>query len=550
METLTSSPFGRGPKNRGGRRRGLSISSQDDETSAEQTKNELLDHDSSNKSAHKCICGVVSLLECVSSAAEGKERRRRTKQAHREFNTRAQIVWRRNARGSGKRRAGVSSRMCHQPSRLPLPLSINTRVSFAYELTSIAVIVDASPSFVSLSEFKHELDLYGEWNGNASDPCCIPLDRLGPNLVSYFRGLVQPIELPPVAISGIGVSFGKWTPNMAVTVVAVYPPSDEGGRASAGVLVRDWRICDEVSALKLTAEVEKWARTEVEDTIAKRISTRDVAGINSHENLSTLDDFALPFEQSIGSWANVTSYMNDMLEVGDAALKTLPKEGRPLMLVCSDCKNVHCSAALGSFGETTRTDVPISVLDLSGLDGEVPVSTYLPMNVSDNSSSSMRDLCHSTGGIFINPITLEAAGVTKIGSTVDESSPLYSLQDHHYLGVTKKRSLRPNVLQWLTLFSLSPFSLASGQTPSSHQQQSTAKPSLNRYGSLSSMFSSIGGVGHQAEGSLFDSISTQKSVDKPSVESDRVGITRYVLEPVRVKSLLMTRILEGKPKKR
>ena len=440
--------------------------------------------------------------------------------------------------------------MCHQPSRLPLPLSVNTRVSFAYELTSIAVVVDASPSFVSLSECKYDLDLYRAGGGNggiAAEPCCIPLDRLGPSLVSYFRGLVQPIELPPVAVSGVGVTFGKWTPNMAVTVVAVYPPSEEGRQASSSVLVRDWRICDVVAALKLTAEVEKWARSKVEDTIATRISTRDSAGTNSHNNLSTLGDFASPLEQSIGSWANVTSFMNDMLEVGDAALKTLPKEGRPLVLICSDCKNVHCSWALGSFGETTRADVPISVLDLSGLGVEVPAST-LPMNLTDNSSTSMRDLCHSTGGIFINPATLEAAGVTKIGSNIDESSPLYSLQDDHYLGVAKKRSLRPNILQWLTLFSLSPFSLASGQASSSHQQQSNTK-STSRFDSLSSMFSSIGGGGHPAEGSLFDPIYKQKSGDELFVESNRVGITRYVLEPVRIKSLLMTRILEGKPRR-
>lgn len=548
LETLTSIPFGRGSKSRGGRRRGLSISSMDDETSAELTKTkDYLDRDSSNKSTDECSCGVVSLLECVSSAAEGKERRRALRTKHREFNTRAKIAWRRNTRGSSKRRAKVSSRMCHQPSRLPLPLSINTRVSFAYELTSIAVVVDASPSFVSLSECNYELDLYRAGGGNggvASDPCCIPLDRLGPNLVSYFRGLVQPIELPPVAISGVGVTFGKWTPNLAVTVVAVYPPSDEGGQASASVLVRDWRICDEVAALKLTAEVEKWARSQVEDTIATRISSRDATGINSHGNLSALGDFALPFEQSLGSWANATSFMNDMLEFGDAALKTLPKEGRPLVLICSDCKNVHCSWALGSFGETTRADVPISVLDLSGLDGEGPAST-LPMNLSGNSSTSMRDLCHSTGGYLMDSATLEAAGVTKIGSNIDESSPLYSLQDHHYLGVAKKRSLRPNLLQWLTLFSLSPFSLASGQTPSIHHQQN----STNRFDSLSSMFSSIGGGGHQAEGSLSDPIYTQKSGDELFVDSNRwdnsIFVGRYVLEPVRIKSLLMTRILEG-----
>ncbi|KAL3795130.1 hypothetical protein HJC23_007358 [Cyclotella cryptica] len=533
---------------------------------------------SSNDSQKFCYCGVVSLLECTpSSTGESRSSKRALRSKHREFNTRAQKAWgrmhRRNG-GSGSKKpiksAGDTNEghgatavvhHCHQPRHLPLPLNPNTRVTFAYELTSIAIVIDASPSATAAT-----FD-----NASINDGCCVALDRLGSMLRTYLKGLIQPIELPPVSVTGLGIAFGRWTPHLAITVVAAYPPTPRGDRGSAGLLVRDFRVVDEQTALELVREVEKWALHEVEDLIAERLSgerSHSGDGLGGRKSQGVLAQNGFIASSKISSWTSVRSSMKDMLAIGDAALATLPPEGRPVILVASDCLNVHCGGVFEHLAETSRFDVPVSVLRLSSVTSfsdtlrTVSYSPF-PLGVSDD-SKSVRDVSQLSGGIFLDISALDVYANMTAGSPVStSSSPFYG--DIHF--TSKKRSIRPNALQWYSLFTMSPltpgYTLQPPPRPINLHNTSTIQHS-------SSIFSSNGSVStkhHQMQDSLStfagitpllsnQSFDTTKPVGPTSnVEvsfstqaaalNERTMFSKYNINPVRIKSLLMTRILEG-----
>lgn len=532
----------------------------------------------------RSFCGVVSLLECVASSGAAQPERtlkRALRSKHREFNTRAQVAWGRTTLkrrdklgGAGTGGAGGAPsaqqvvRRCHQPRHLPLPLSPNTRVTFAYELTSIAIVLDASPSLTST--FGVESMLVDDFGGfgeekhcsqSSNDGCCVPLDRLGKLIKVYLEGLVQPIEVPPVAVSGLGVQFGRWKPNLAVTVVAAYPPTSQGGSASAGLLVRDFRVTDETSARELASHVERWALGEVEGRIAQRLcGDRRGGGIGT---MSSLGEFPLPYaQQQVGSWTRVKSFMRDILAVGDAALTTLPSEGRPVMLVATDCRNVVCGGVFESLSETARADVPISVLDLSSPSpspngsGEhgAPSSQlfssadFSPSSLSvSNDSQSLRDACHLSGGVFLHPSLLDPY----ISSTAGSFSQTPQLQlDGHFS--SKKRTIKPNALQWYTLFSLSPFTPA-GSSSSSRSLNAPSLPS-GFYRASSVMSFSGSSVSSAKLGKAAVELPMpagpfppldNKAKGDVAHSQERIVLARYNVQPVRIKSLLMTRVVEG-----
>ena len=591
----------------------------------------------SNKTS--CISGVVSLLECVPSiggggggtsssaaskaATELRAARRALRSKHREFNTRAQAAWgTRGGGGSGsggnssknssssggggggssvskakqKQKSGTTTiintttsnsirRRCHQPRHLPLPLNPNTRVTFAYELTSIAIVVDASPSLTVTMPRKSSFDWFSggeeeKKSGNNSsttamddddDDVVVPLDRLGKTLQTYLLGLVQPIDIPPVAVSGKGVGFGRWTPNLAVTVVAAYPPTSNGDEASAGLLVRDYRVTDEASVLELVRQVEQWALREVEGTIAKRLSgQRDFVGdgvggrnLGCHNNsngLLRLDSFALPYtDQEVPppptSRNCVRSSVKELLAVGDAALATLPPEGRPIILVASDCQNLECTTTFEFLTATDRSDVPLSVIDLS-LSGN---GGHEGHHHSFDFSSSLAGACQMSGGVFLHRELLESCVKAKAGSTARQKptselqlSQTFSLDDHqsrfqgdiHFC--SKKRSIRPNALQWYTLFILSPF------TPGGYLLSSVPRPMYSVSSSAGSSLS-LKSLGHASKlppdrrFSVDDSKTKDVSVLSPptATSQERIMFSKYCIQPVRIKSLLMSRVLEG-----
>lgn len=602
IETLTSLPLGRLQQSRSRRRdRGLSVSSQEgpgpaisggggggggatvNNSKSSEGKAQKFNAPSTKNS---CICGVVSLLECVAGGAQTERAARRVlRSKHREFNTRAQAAWGRGSsvntsskqqrndnnksRSSSVGGGVIQRRRCHQPRHLPLPLNPNTRVTFAYELTSIAIVVDASPSLTSTtfetnhnnmsSEFFDSLG-GGEEKSSKSfsatttfseDGCCVPLDRLGSTLKTYLLGLVQPIDIPPVAVSGKGVAFGRWCPNLAVTVVAAYPPTSNGDEASAGLLVRDFRVTDEMSALELVRQIEKWALREVESNIADRLCGGEV-DFEYKDGLSRLGSFALPpIHQSTSSSSSkhTRSSVNQLLSVGDAALRTLPPEGRPIILVASDCQNLECTSTFEFLTATDRADVPLSVIDLSlNSSGQDGLNAY-------DFSSSLPDTCQMSGGIFLHRELLESCVKAKAGFPARQKSDNQMTQhqlleqsrfhgDVHFC--SKKRSIRPNALQWYTLFILSPF------TPGGHSL-STSNPT--RSGLLSSSSLSLTNLTFAKQSSSKSSaLSMEDSVDRSkdapilsqsNISQERIMISKYSIQPVRIKSLLMSRVLEG-----
>ena len=582
-----------------------------------------------------CLCGVVSLLECVAGGGVqqpplpvDRAAKRALRAKHREFNTRAQLAWGKRRRGGGGEAAsaqqgrggGAARRLCHQPRHLPLPLNTSTRVSFAYELTSIAILIDASPSLTAVSS---DDDFVGGLFGTDSpvSPFCVPLDRLGSLLKDYLEGLIQPVDVPPVAVTGLGVAFGRWTPQLAVTVAAVYPPTPSGEVAAATLLVRDYRVGDARAAATLARTLDEWATRTVEGGIAARLCGARgngaagggwdgavVAPAEADVDPAASVEFPLwpsapgwPRAPSAVDWTRVRSSLKDLLAAGDAALATLPAEGRPVLVIATDCRNVQCGGAFDTLSETARSDVPLSVLDLSlsssassmssssvssstsnphavgskdphGASSNRPPScsnngnnsmvdllssSSYPLSVSDD-SHSLRDKCHLSGGLFLTSGLLDSYRKTIAGNP--SGSPA---NDYHFS--FKKRSIKPNALQWYTLFTLSPFTPSSGSLPASPWMRHPQGPSLlvsssyQRLSSYSQVFRSVSGSsgllgrsGAPAERMpLLDSSTAVAPTSAPyDGGGHRVVFAKYNLQPVRVKSLLMTRVLEGYRAKR
>ena len=539
------------------------------ETTDKNNAQEQLAEVQESSVAHKsCYCGVVSLLECVpSNPGDSRPSKRALRSKHREFNSRAQKSWGRAHRGSGgaaqqkhsksasnigeghDSSSGSLLRHCHQPRHLPLPLNPSTRVTFAYELTSIAIIIDASPSTTAAATFL-------EHGNEAIDGCCVPLDRLESILKAYLKGLVQPIEVPPVSVSGLGIAFGRWTPNLAITVAAAYPPTHHGDCESAGLLVRDFRVVDEKSAFELVNHVKRWALHDVEEVIANRLSgvksqlDNGLGGRSSQGSDSMNTHLAVT--SRVNSWTTIRSSMKHILSIGDAALATLPPEGRPIILVFSDCLNVSCGGVFDYLAETSRSDVPINVINLSkpttGDRLAHNIYSSFPLDVSDD-SKSIADACNQSGGIFMDSTVLNSYATKVAGFSDCVSSPFYT--DVHF--TSKKRSIRPNALQWYTLFSLSPLTPGYPSTTSAHSmnlQRGSTKTKLHQ---SQDSLNSFGGMTKYLSQQSFEKPKTVLPTSNKDASfstqaaalNERTFFVKYNINPVRVKSLLMSRILEG-----
>ena len=55
-----------------------------------------------------------------------------------------------------------------------------------------------------------------------------------------------------------------------------------------------------------------------------------------------------------------------MVEACDIALRTLPSEGRPCILLATDCRAVDCDSMLDLVQDQNLLDKPLHLLDLSG----------------------------------------------------------------------------------------------------------------------------------------------------------------------------------------
>lgn len=444
-------------------------------------------------SAGNNFCGVSSLLECVPQIPPNKQTkklRRLLRNRVKEFNLEARLF-----RSAGSSASVTSSPRCYQPPSLPLRPKPTTRVTFAYEMTSLVLCLDASSTITST---------FGNLGTAASrsssddgeDGAICALDRLGGMVRRYLTALVEPVpgavatnttktdETGDSATSSAGSNTPAswWMPELRVTVLAVFPKASsyvsvgsvlpllendenesgsELGRTS--LLVRDYRVTDLHSAEELASAVEEWALSKVEAIIASRLSQ---AGGRTNDRIDAMS----------------SSSLRDLLEICDDALaSTLPPEGRPAVALATDCRSVDCQSVLEILGNTRRTDVPVHVLDLSlrhsqsslaqasrggRIDAanqskaanEIPATQHLagnkfqtfddngpetfPLGMSDD-AEALYDLCRATGGCFLDRALLEEASSTTAGQVPSDSV----LHGDHYLAF-RRRALRPNAIQW------------------------------------------------------------------------------------------------------
>ena len=481
--------------------------------------------------AHSNVCGVVSLLECaplIPWHRLNKHHKKALKQQLQIFNAQAQKV------------RQEKSTLSYQPSKLPLRLNPSTRMFFAYEVTRIAFCVDASPSLTSTFGIA----------GSSHNKCCCPLDNLPEMARTFFRSLVQPV-------SSSSFDPGIWRPQLAVSVLAVYPL---GKTTETSLLVRDYRVDSLESAQILADRIEEWCKTEVEMGIAERISRRHAA-----------NTWAAPLYL-------YSSSLRDILEAADYALSVLSSEARPCIVVATDGRSVSCDGIMDVFVHVDRVDIPIIVLDLSNSETHIPFSkeepcmqsvsdenqpnflTYdpgnpsaFPLHLSDD-TEALYGICRSTGGCFLDAQLLAEASQSTAGQQVSSAETPLSSDHYHSF---KRRFVKMNGVQWLTLLSLSPLS------PTFHSSWGKLVPPAYLKRRLSIGMVDAPAVKEVSDwtsllSSRHESFSRQGSSDlrprgpaigevsmRRSHAHNRVTFSTYVFSPIRIKSLLLMRIKEG-----
>ena len=464
------------------------------------------------------VCGVVGLLECVPTLSANnqqpnRQRRARTKGQREALKTRIQDF--NNEALTYHTEKKVS---CHQPSQLPLRLSPTTRVSFAYEMTKIAFCLDASPTLVSMFGVSHD-----------DDSCC-SLDRIPEMAKLFFESLIKPITAPYQARGQT-----EWNPVLAVTVLAVFPRDSDASNSS--LLVRNFRVFDQASAAELSRKIGEWALGKVENQIAARLSSSGSGSVFDGYDYWTIPKYSTLFR--------------DILDVGDVALSLLPATARPCIVVATDARSVACDGIVDLFVDRRRLDIPVFVLDLSTKESHAQCDTLssatindpsflshdpggssaFPLHLSDD-SESLHGLCKATGGAFFDMELLIEATHTFAGQ-IPEKSPL---ADDHFL-VSRRRTMKPNSLQWYLICSLSPLSptlqASSGRlVPPSYLRKfaKQGRHGANQYERIPQPIQS-------------------ESVDMPQQRRQqimtKISIISYKISPVRIKELLLARIQEG-----
>jgi hypothetical protein len=471
-----------------------------------------------------CVSGVASLMECVPSKALKdltRHQKKALKNRIRDFNQRAELA-----------RKRLTSPY-HQPLQLPLRLSPATRVSFCYEMTRMAFVLDASPTLVSA------------FGASDSDAHFCAMDRI-PDMVKTFF----------TALTNSATTQGSvWKPRVAVTVLAVYPHGGNRDDNNTSVLVRDYRIDSKEDAQVLAEKVHEWALSEIEAGIARRLNAGG-AGLVGY------DFWAIP---------KYTSSLQDLLDAADVALDFMPNMARPCIVLATDCRSVCCDEILELLAYEERLDVPIHVLDLSSPTSHLPAETAMdefsnlardpggpsafPLHMPDD-SESLFAIARVTAGCFIDAQLLELAATTSVGQ-VPSGSPLALDQ---FL-VFRRRALRPNALQWYLLFSLSPLTpstmpasiKAQPQTllhpagrmaPPEYLQRRMGFPTMHRVDSKEDMMDTRS----SSVTSFTTKAASHRSVDRTAElrrPSHRTTFSTYVCSPVRIRGLLVARVKEG-----
>mmetsp|Transcript_25433 Transcript_25433/g.37566 ORF Transcript_25433/g.37566 Transcript_25433/m.37566 type:complete len:1823 (-) Transcript_25433:3041-8509(-) len=473
--------------------------------------------------------GVVSLLECVpfmNWRDLTKNQRKGLRNMIRDFNLSAEKV-----RENG-------SKTLHQPKQLPLRISPTTRVSFAYEMTRMAFVLDASPTLVST------------FGASSTDQHFCAIDRAAEMVKQFFQSLAKPI-LTTNMTEGT-----EWRPILTVTVLAVYP----GGKSvSQSILVRDYKLLSNQCAELLAVKIKEWLLSEVETNIALRLNktSRDTEGLVGYE-----------------TWTNqkFSSDLRELLDAGDVALDFLPSWARPCIVVATDCRSVACEEILDLFTHEERQDVPIHIMDLSSpsshdvkseiytqseegntncLTSDPGGALAYPLYMQDD-AESLYAIARATAGCFFNIQLLDLVSKTHVGQV----QPGSQLALDPFLG-SRRRSLRPNALQWYIFFSLSQLTsttLSASTKALVHQTTSLAGrlvPPDYLCKQMGIAIPTTSDSRDELDPNIPMSVTSAPLIpthlDKATDarRPHRMTFSTYVVDAIRIKGLLLARIKEG-----
>ncbi|GKY95522.1 hypothetical protein MPSEU_000513900 [Mayamaea pseudoterrestris] len=462
-------------------------------------------------------CGFKYLLECVPKDVRLRsEQKRKLKSDVKALNS----------------KKVKQTTICYQPMHLPLKISPTSAIYFTYETTRMAFVLDASPTLTSTfgySQFQH-------------DPACCPLDRLAGMACTFFESLVKPVRAPISAKKGI------WRPLLAVSVVAVLPRQVSDAVPKTILLVRDFRVSDEVTARELAERIDFWVLTMVEQEIAHSLGRRS-------ERSSFCD---------LGSVPSCTTLLKDLLHAGDAALNSLSSSARPMIVVATDGRAVVCDSSIEILSDVNRVDVPLVVLDLSSKESHISLHNLSQQGFPESTSTISRDpfvaigdafplhysddteaiyaICKATGGCFYDKTLLDEAATSLTGEVQSESDKF-----HDVFCSYKRHLLRINAVQWYTLFSLSPLTPTVGMqlarlAPPLYLRQKALK-SKETDSSLKRKSENITGM--DAIAITRNNLSVGLVHDKRKLITARSILATYFVNPVKIKSLLVMRIKEG-----
>ena len=468
-------------------------------------------------------CGILQVLELAPAVVThrlSKRQKRFLRMRVREFNGLAEKVHRER------------STICYQPQDLPLRCNPSTKVSFGYEKTRIAFCVDASASLTSA------FGINGSRTSGSKDNVFCPLDRLPEMARIFFASLIEPI--------GNTSTSKSWTPQISVTVLAVYPM---GKISETNLLVRDFLVQDAESAKELIDRIERWTYSEVESGISERLSRRQAAST-----------WSIPI---------YSSNLKQILEAGDYALDVLSSDARPVIVVATDGRSISCDGIVDVYLDADRVDIPIHVLDLSlnethTMEDDTSVSakretnflTYdpggimgFPLYLTDD-SEALFFVCRATGGCFLDLSLLSEAAKGMAGQ--QQATDDLVVQSYSF----RRRFVKMNGLQWLVLFSLSPicptFNASWGKLLPPLYLQKQLNKSMVEVAAVTNdsadLFRSQGGFRQVV---VFEQLqrNTSDTTDTPSAFRKQIQaqttFSTYVVSPVRIKALILTRVKEG-----
>ena len=374
------------------------------------------DDDASTLSSSPYIsCGVLGLFDCPlpSSLPMRTKVRKRFHRQIQDLNLQAFHFHSHSVNTNNcTQPVSSSSLLCFKPKSLPMPMGpSHTSLTFAYDTLSMVLCITATPSMTTTFTS----------SSSSANPYLFPLDRLADTCRHYFQALLQPMD--GATLDGISTTPPlPWSPRISLTVMAILPSSSTDP-LDVMVLVRDYKLIDPSSAQYLADRIMEWACTDVENQIASSMYKRK-AGHGSLE-------------------------VSSILNVATTALQSLPLSGRPCIVLATDGRLLPCPTVLEYVQNSKWNDIPLFVLDLSEDNNDTFSSSLF--NFSDD-REALFELCQVSRGCFMDGQILTEGARIIAGNVAPDS--IFNKDDGFCQPRTRK--LRPNAIQWYTLFQPSP----------------------------------------------------------------------------------------------